>query len=234
MNFIKRIITNSDPILWLTLVTALGYGLYCGYYVGRMSFYNAPPTIFLKLNPVSLAGILISMFAWMPVYFAFLYVKGFLDKNILNRSLPYVIGFAIFLSVVVVVFLFIFNITGLLSKTESILFATFFLLTLNFIIGSYFKRNLYLIFSSIFLFIIGAYLIGGLLAESKESYYVVEEDKENTYVVLANTEDMAMIAPVDLNHGIITPEFQFIEVKSDLENKIKFKYKHTGKLTVEN
>ena len=63
---------------------------------------------------------------------------------------------------------------------------------------------------------------------------MVEEDKKNTYVVLANTEDMAMIAPVDLNHRIITPEFQFIEVKSDLENKIKFKYKHTGKLTVEN
>jgi len=210
------------------------------------------PLTFIELNTEALADVIILMVFIVPIIWWGLFklwneevreefrtvVQSKFFKKINNKI--YFLPFLLFL-------LFLGGLERIGSHLDvGVVVILLFLLTLfNIRISLDLKNYFYMFFSSAILIAIISCAFGWSIAETSQSYYVlqnVEQDekeqnveqgkKEQDYVVLALNQDYAMIAPVNLDRKVIMPSFQTIEVKSEEKNKIEFKYMHTGKLKV--
>ncbi|MFJ7856233.1 hypothetical protein ACIQX3_26375 [Peribacillus frigoritolerans] len=75
-------------------------------------------------------------------------------------------------------------------------------------------------------------MVGTNSAAEKEDYLIMSSTNNKNYVVIKTFQDKFIIVPVNLKRKEITPKFQFIEIKSDKDNKVEFTLVHTGKLKV--
>jgi len=232
VNFFKKTIANADSIFWLTLVTASCYGLYWSFYMGRMDFYHAP-TNFLKLDTVSLATIIICLLAVIPGFLGLSFLMKSLNKIALVKGVRSLVSVTVIFIVLASLSFFIMDTFGLSSRRELVLYAVVSFFLFNSLFANYLRKYIYLFFSSILGLMIALFLLGGTVSEKTEKYYVLEKGNGHNYIVLDSKEDKAIIAPVNLTKRTMVPEFQFIEMKSDKGNEMKFKYRHTGKLKVE-
>ena len=74
--------------------------------------------------------------------------------------------------------------------------------------------------------------VGQYRALNKQHYLVIEK-KDKYYAVISNYDNKFVIAPVNLEKGIIRSKFQFIEMKSEKDDKLELSYVNTGKLKVQ-
>lgn len=65
-----------------------------------------------------------------------------------------------------------------------------------------------------------ASIIGYGKASKEENYLIIKEP--TPYVVIDNDKDNLIIAPIDLKTQTVTPKYQIIEPKSDMENPLVF------------
>ena len=75
-------------------------------------------------------------------------------------------------------------------------------------------------------------MLGSKVAAEKEDYLIMESTNDQNFVVINTYKDKFIIAPVNLEKKEITPKFQFIDMKSDKDNKVEFTLVNTGKLKV--
>lgn len=68
-----------------------------------------------------------------------------------------------------------------------------------------------------------ASLYGNSQASREKEYYVVDY-LEKTYVVLDKQGDNYLLGPVDINKGILNPEYIIVEGKSDFDDPLIFKF----------
>ena len=242
MHFFKRVSSNADPLIWITLFTAVSYGLYYCMARGRASYYHMPSN-FIELDTKALAAtsifiLFLAPFAW---YYSLLFLRsrvGQLFNASWFQGIKNKVEF-ISMSLLLLFFLVFLSLKLNLLDKESILIglAVIFLI-FNFEIALYLRKYLYLVFSTLLTLAVLMTSCGWLMAESNDTYYTIKKgcNKKGCikdYVVLNIQKDYLTIAPVDLKKKVIIPNFQLIETKSDKDNNVELKLKHTGKLKVQ-
>ncbi|NEW03272.1 hypothetical protein GYH73_021205 [Bacillus megaterium] len=236
MKFFKDKIFNSDFAIWFSLAAALGYALYYVQSLYFNAYYKIPtPYIELKIQNLAQGIFYIGM---MGCIFLFIYYISeiiiqtvpFLNKTEKRLELSQRLLLPCFFIVIGMISKYDFNypLKNLLSEFP--MFPTF---LIAFIVTNT-RKTIFtapIIVLIIYLSIQWAGETGMNNAMNKETYLILEE-KHQTYAVLNNYDNQFIIAPVDLKRKIITPEFQFIEMKSDKDNKVELKRINTGKLKV--
>lgn len=233
LNNLKKIFSNIEVLsFYLTLVPALSYGvMYCFAY-GLNEYYGLPSS-FIDLSFNTSVGTTVSVFFFF-VIFSF-YIVNFNDKierlksdTVKMRVLSFVSTIFTFVILVLILkfsFDFSFQSILLVLALPSLALVVTLVLRMN--------KNNFMIWSILIVVVMtGAYFLGKQKAHKKEDYFVIEWEKGQNYVVLNEFDKQFIIAPIDLQSKTITPQFQFIEMKSDKDNKAELKLMHTGKLKV--
>jgi len=228
MKFLKDRFFDSDLGIWISFSTFLAYIIY---YAKARSFnnYYYVTARFIDFNVSNLISeVFITVVFLLVVYFFF---KMFNYKSlhfILNviYSITFFSAFLLLMS---------YYLLGWeLITLDQLYWIKFFLY-----VGSVYavwsmNKQLNLLFFvvafmvSIFL----AQIMGEHEAINKENYIILERNKQS-YIVVNNYKDMIIIEPVNLKTNVITPQFQFIELKSNKDNNVEMRIVHTGKLKVE-
>lgn len=227
-NLIQKI-KDSDIGVWLSVAAVVGYGIYYIYGTSFNQYYGLPKN-FLELKMENLAFVIvlvvfaIGFLFVIPEYsrlifetFPFLSVRKKKIKTFFeNLSL-------IFFLIPLGMYLF-----GLLKPIELIPFLILIVVVVKFDIPS---PKLAI---GLCILIVGGWIImyGSNSAAEKEDYLIMESTNDQNFVVINTYKDKFIIAPVNLEKKEITPKFQFIEIKSDIDDKVEFSLVHTGKLKV--
>ncbi|MFH0068418.1 hypothetical protein [Peribacillus sp. NPDC056705] len=232
MENIKQKLFNSDVGVWLGVVSVVCYASYYIYATSFNQYYGLPSNLVeLKIENVAIViayGIfIISIFFVIPESYrraCRLIFKKFPSLNTRKKDSIklIVLLIALFICTILVFPLFGFEITQLI-----ILGIILVLLSSNKQPASKWTMVL-CIYSVVGL----STMFGTNSAAEKEDYLIMSSTKNKNYIVIKTYQDKFIIAPVNLKRKEITPKFQFIEIKSDKDNKVEFTLVHTGKLKV--
>lgn len=241
MHFFKRVSSNADPLIWITLFTAVSYGLYYCMAKGKASYYHMPSN-FIELDTKALATtsifiLLLAPFAW---YYSSLFLRNSVSQLFKASWFQGIKNKVEFISMVLVLLFFLVFLSlklNLLDKESISMGLAVVFLIFNFEIALYLRKYLYLVFSTLLTLVVLMTSGGWLMSESEDTYYTIKKECSEKgcikdYVVLNIQKDYLTIAPVDLKKKVITPNFQLIETKSEKDNKVELKLKHTGELKV--
>lgn len=241
MHFFKRISSNADPLIWITLFTALSYGLYYCMARGVASYYHMPSN-FIELDTKALAATSIFMLFLAPFvwYYSSLILRSIISQTFNAswfqgpKNKVEFIGIVVFiLSLMVLLSLK----SDLLNKESILLGALGIFLIFNFEIALYFRKYLYLVVSTLITLVVLMTGAGWAVSATQDTYYIIKKECNKKgcnkdYVVLTTQKDYLTIAPVNLKKKVIIPNFQLIETKSDKDNNVELKLTHTGPLKV--
>mgnify|MGYP001025024797 CR=1 FL=1 len=237
MKFLKEKLLTSDFGILLSLGTVFGYGLY---YVNELGFdeYYGLPSNYISFNLSDLAlCIIVTCMIMIYIYFSYetlIYMfSDFIFSFFNHRAVKYtLVTISVLLSIV---FWFGYGILGigaghLTSNQRMFLFLLTCLFDLYFF-WAVFKNYSVILVLCIHIAFAGfiAKEVGIYRAEIKDHYLIIEK-KDKYYAVINNYNNKFIIAPVDLEKGIVSSKFQFIEMKSDNDNKLELISMNTGKL----
>lgn len=233
MNFLKDKFVNSDFGVFISLGTFLGYVLYFVNSRSFNSYYNVPSRFLdFSLQNIVSHAFTVGFFVLLTYATRSLLVDNDLFELI---EIKIVMGllFTVPFAMAGISFYNFFDWSFLTESQE------YWITTISFAMGIWIFLYLkdYLQLVSIILIFIFAIAIATKMGEheaiTKEEYIIFEKNNKDKYIVVNNYKDMLIIEPVNLETKVISPSFEFIEVKSDKDNKIKFKVIHTGRLKVE-
>ncbi|MFS2171412.1 hypothetical protein [Priestia megaterium] len=235
MRFLKDKFFNSDFGILLSLGSFLGYGFYYIYELSFNYYYRLPMdyvnfnlqglafTIFSIITAMSLLALLINFVLVVIEAIPFLKNKKLEIKSILHK-----------LSIVSVILFSLLKMGGVIDVGNGLGYwldlISYGVLIWAIIVGIKIVPSFLTIMAIILYALIISVLIGKHDAVNKEDYLILERDNQQSYVVINNYNEYFIIAPVNLKKKIITPKFQFIEMKSEVDKKLELKLTHTGKL----
>jgi len=241
-NFLKEKLLTADFAIWLTLSTAIFYGIYYAYtwyyleyyHLGRQfidfSLQGIANIVCIIVLVVTFFGLIISVL--MEPKFSKL--QDFIRKNIKFIYVPV-------LCICLILLLFTLLKYGFkASVTLSSVLGIVAIPPAIWIVRDEFKKltKLTVILLVFICTVVASLTFGTYMASHKENYYILyqknEQNEKNkqAYAVITNYNQQFVIAPVNLKKKIITPSFQFIEMKSKEDKKIEINLMHTGKLKV--
>ncbi|MEW5594313.1 hypothetical protein ABGT24_12420 [Peribacillus frigoritolerans] len=231
MEDIKQKFLNSEVGVWLSVVSVVFYASYYIYATSFNQYYGLPSNLIeLKIENVAVViayGLfIISIFFVIPKSYrraCRLIFEKFPSLNTRKKDSIKIIVLliALYICKILIFPLFGFEITRLILLGMILV-----LLANNKQSAS--KWIMMLCIYSVALSII----FGTNSAAEKEDYLIMSSTNNKNYVVIKTFQDKFIIAPVNLKRKEITPKFQFIEIKSDKDNKVEFTLVHTGKLKV--
>ncbi|MFD6441635.1 hypothetical protein ACFWDG_17910 [Peribacillus sp. NPDC060186] len=231
MENIKQKLFNSDVGVWLGVVSVVCYASYYIYATSFNQYYGLPSNLVeFKIENVA---VLIT-YGLFIISILFVIPESYRRAcRLIFNKFPYlntrkkdsikliVLFIALFICTILVFPLFGFEITRLLILG-------IFLVLLSNKKQSASKWIMMLCIYSVGLSI----MFGTYSAAEKEDYLIMISTNNKNYVVIKPFQDKFIIAPVNMKTKEITPKFQFIEIKSDKDNKVEFTLVHTGKLKV--
>ncbi|MBK0009881.1 hypothetical protein IAE23_25760 [Bacillus sp. S35] len=237
MNFLKEKLMNSDLGILLSLGTVLGYGMYFNHQEG-FNYYYGLPSGYVSLNISNLALCFIVVYTFLGLI---ILTSGGISKAIEEFESPIfnkknINRFLMGLATSVAGSLWTYkemrffnsiNETGIVIE----LIAT---TCLIYIVWNLFK-NLSMILALALVATLSlwlAYGIGLLQAINQDSYLVLKQGKQD-YVIINTYDDKFIISPFDPKKRNIESKFQFIEMKSEKDNKLELSLMHTGSLKSE-
>ncbi|MDG0062102.1 hypothetical protein [Priestia sp. P5] len=233
MNFFKDKFINSDFGVFISLGTFLGYVLY---YVNssRFNAYYDVPDRFLDFSFQNIVSHTFSVVLFVIAAYV-------LRQTILNNSFIESIEIiTVMVLKVISPFMLIIMCLYRYLDWDFLTYNQEYWTVMSFCILAvwlcWYTRNHHRLISIVAIFIMAVNMankMGEHEAITKEKYIILEKANNEKYVVVNNYKNMLIIEPVNLNTKVISPSFQFIELKSDKDNKFKFKVIHTGKLKVE-
>ncbi|OZT10637.1 hypothetical protein CHN50_20945 [Priestia aryabhattai] len=236
MNFLKEKLMASDLGILLTLGTAIGYAIYYSNESSFNQYYGLPsnyvsfslPDLVLCITVVCIILFLIFLFYGT----IFIMSEGLIPLVIKQKNVKYsfmFLGFVVGSANI----LYVLSHSTYLTQNQELILSISANISYIFMLWYIFKSfslPLVLILACMF-FVFIAKDAGYYRAVNKDSYLVMEKQKQD-YVVINNYGDKFIIAPVDLKRRVISSKFQFIEMKSEKDNKIELSPMHTGKLKV--
>lgn len=237
MKFLKDKFLTSDLGILLSLGTVFGYGLY---YINELGFneYYGLPSNYISFNLSDLAlCIIVTCTIMIYIYFSYETLKyifsDFIFLFLNHKTVKYTLGT---ISVLLTIFFwFGFDILGIGARhftphQQMFLFLLTCLFNLYFF-WAVFKNHSVIVVLCIHIVFAGfiAKEVGIYRAKIKDHYLIIDK-KDKYYAVINNYNNKFIIAPVDLDKGIISSKFQFIEMKSDNDSKLELIFMNTGKL----
>jgi hypothetical protein len=233
MKNIKQKLIDSDIGVWLSIISIVCYGSYYAYATSFNQYYGLPRN-FVELKIENVVTVIVIGVFIMGIFFVIpesfrqvckLIFEEFPSLNDrIKRFIKFlVLLFALFIATILVLPTFDLEITLLIIGG---LFITISLPN---------DKQL----PPKWIIVLCIYLVAGLFvmfgsnsAADKEDYLIMNSTNDQKYVIINTFQDKFIIAPVSLEKKEIIPKFQFIEIKSDKDNKVEFTLVHTGKLKV--
>jgi hypothetical protein len=229
MTIIKPKLNELDVPVWLSIATVVGYGLY---YIKAVTFnmYYRLPVNFIELKIENLASVIVFVVLAMSILLSLPELSKFTIENstYLNsrkQTIKKLLGILLAILMLTISTLYLFNVIGQLPV---ILILIFIGILLRF-------DNMPPFLVILFFIIVGGFLsikAGEYSSAEKENYLIMEVKNGEDYAVIKTYKDMFIVAPVDLKKGIITPKFQFIDMKSEKDNEFELVLMETGQLKV--
>lgn len=237
MKFLKDKLVNSDLGILISLGSALGYGLYFSNQAGFNSYYSLPSE-YISFSVPKLAlclTIVYSLIAMFLLYSGSISIatkqlgSSIFNKRNINRVL---MGFVFSIGLSCWVYK-ILNFSGSTSKISVIASLVVSICCIYMFWNLLKNRSMILVLISVSVFSVAiAHDIGRLQAIGKDSYLALKQGKQD-FVVLNTYDNKFIISPYDSKKRIIKSEYQFIEMKSEKNNKLVLSLVHTGSLKVE-
>lgn len=237
MNFLKEKLVNSDLGILISLGTVLGYGMYFSHQEG-FNYYYGLPSGYVSLNISNLALCFIVIYTFLGVI---ILASGGISKAIEEFESPifnkkninrFLMGLATSITFSLwtyreMRFFDSINETGIVID---LIVAT----CLIYLLWNFFKNLSIILALAVVaaLSLLMAGEIGMLQAINQDSYLVLKQGKQD-YVVINTYDDKFIISPFDPKKRNIESKFQFIEMKSEKDNKLELSLMHTGSLKSE-
>lgn len=241
MKFLKDIFSNSDIGVWLSLGAFVGYGIYYAFAVNFNKYYNLSFK-YIDFNLQSFAFTVLIVTMLVIILFAIIETPLFFKKlfpsfHIKNEKTRFIIQVS--LSLIVWIMILVGSVLESLNFNYFTMPWLYWIQVIGYsgLIGivcyclkSF--RSISMLLSIVGYFILLAFMTGSFFAINKSDYLVLNGINNQQYVVINTYEDQFIIAPVNLKKKLITPKFQFIEMKSEENKKVELNLMHTGKLEV--
>jgi hypothetical protein len=233
MDFLKDKFVNSDFGVFISLGTFLGYVIYYSSAMGINMYYGIPSR-FLDFGLQNLASNLLPI----VIYVGCFYILYSGVRQVANSGYNIKMLSALFTFICLLSYpgMLLYNHFDCTFFTEDqwyyIQFVTYICLTIRVLTWEISPGMLFVIVAALIMFIFISKIWGFHESASKENYTILEKSNNQKYVVINSFKDMLIIEPVNLKTKVITPNFEFIELKSEKDNIIKLKVAHTGRLKV--
>lgn len=239
-DFLKEKLLSADFAIWLTLSTALFYGIYYAYTWYYLDYYHLGRQ-FIDFSLQGIANI-VCIIVLTVTSFGFIISlltepKFFKVRNFIRKNIKF-----IYVSVLCIcLILLLFTLLNYGVKATVTLFSVLAIAVIPPIIWIVREEVKQLTKITVILVVFictvsASSTFGTYMASHKDNYYILYQkdlkNKQESYAVITNYSEKFVIAPVDLKKKIITPKFQFIEMKSEQDKKVELNLIHTGKLKV--
>lgn len=227
-----------DITFMVSIMLALGYATSYVYKIGYYNYFNVPlEFIDVKQSDLTPTLIVIITFLFLLWWKSndFIYLKGDKTEKEINDlfkvNVLQDLKYSLFILPAIFVVMYV-----LMDMHFWISMISIFLIPILSILVSCaftFLKNKYLFIFVLVISILGvSNFLGHHKAKISNVNYILQIKNKTDYIMIGIYKDKYIIAPIDLKNGIVSPSYQFVEIKSTTDNTVELHKKYTGELTV--